>query len=178
MQSGISVSDELLGLYEEIKLRHKHKYVIFSLKPSGSVGGKASFDWSIDFKAEPVPDDKNKDAFTEMVGKLPADEARFVVFDFADVKADGRQIKKLVLIKWYVPLPTVKCLDNMPLYTPVMLMLLCFACRCPDSTHFRVKTVIGGTYQTLKEKLSGLGKDVQAADPADLSYEAIKASLA
>jgi hypothetical protein len=31
---------------------------------------------------------------------LPEDAARFVVFDFTEVKADGRQIKKLVLIKW------------------------------------------------------------------------------
>jgi len=146
--SGIAVSDELLSLYEDIKLRHKHKFVIFSLKQTGVVAGKASYDWSIDHLAPPAADDKNRESFEELVKMLPAEEARFVVFDFADVKADGRQIKKLVLIKW-----------------------------CPDSTHFRLKTVIGASYQTLKEKLSGLGKDVQAADPADLAYEAIKASL-
>lgn len=142
------MSDELLALYEDVKLRHKHKYFIFSLKSTGSVGGKATFDWSIDHKADPVPVDKNREAFEEMSKLLPHDEARFVVFDFTDTKSDGRSIAKLVLLKW-----------------------------CPDSTHFRVKTVIGGTYQTLKEKLSGLGKDVQASDAADLSYDAIKTSL-
>lgn len=118
LQSGITVSDELLSLFEEVKLRHKHKYFIFSLKQTGAVGTKTTFDWSIDFKADPVADAENKAAFDAMVGKLPTDEARFVVFDFADVKADGRQIKKLVLIKW-----------------------------CPDSVSFRVKPVVGSTYQ-------------------------------
>ncbi len=51
------------------------------------------------------------------------------------------------------------------------------SCRCPDSVNFRLKPVVGATYQTLKEKLMGLGKDVQAADPSDLDYEAIKKQL-
>lgn len=44
--------------------------------------------------------------------------------------------------------------------------------------NFRVKPVIGATYQTLKEKLTGLGKDIQASDMSDLEYEAIKRQLA
>jgi hypothetical protein len=50
-------------------------------------------------------------------------------------------------------------------------------CRCPDTVNFRLKPVIGATYQTLKEKLQGLGKDIQAVDPSDLSYETIKNQL-
>ena len=50
-------------------------------------------------------------------------------------------------------------------------------CRCPDSVNFRVKTVIGGTYQRLKEKLQGLGRDIQAVDTSDLDYNAIKSVL-
>jgi len=38
--------------------------------------------------------------------------------------------------------------------------------------------VIGATYQTLKEKLQGLGKDIQASDTSDLEYESIKKQLA
>lgn len=47
-----------------------------------------------------MADDKNLVAFQELIKSLPTDEARFIVFDFADTKADGRQIKKLLLIKW------------------------------------------------------------------------------
>ena len=111
-----------------------------------------------------------------MCDSLPADEARFVVFDFADVRPDGRQIKKLVLVKW-----------------------------CPDAVSFRIKPVVGASYQTLKEKcvervagggvrflpissvtpppirpssrLTGLGKDIQASDKSDMAYDAIKNQL-
>jgi hypothetical protein len=41
-----------------------------------------------------------------------------------------------------------------------------------------VKPVIGATYQTLKEKFSGLGCDIQASDTSDLSFEAVKKTLA
>ena len=37
---------------------------------------------------------------------------------------------------------------------------------------------MGGTYQRLKEKLQGLGKDVQAVDTSDLDNAVIKAQLA
>ena len=40
-----------------------------------------------------------------------------------------------------------------------------------------MKTVIGGTYQRLKEKLQGLGRDIQAVDTSDLDYNAIKSVL-
>lgn len=39
VQSGIDISEELLGLFEEVKLRHKHKFIIFSLKQTGKVRG-------------------------------------------------------------------------------------------------------------------------------------------
>lgn len=50
--------------------------------------------------------------------------------------------------------------------------------RCPDAVNFRLKPVIGATYQTLKEKLTGLGKDLQATDPSDLDYAAVSKMLA
>ena len=40
--TGISISDELLSLYEEVKLRHKHKYFSFSLQKTGQVGVKVT----------------------------------------------------------------------------------------------------------------------------------------
>lgn len=82
-------------------------------------GAKPDYGWSVDFKADPVPDadNDNKVAFEAMLPKLSADAASFVVFDFADTKTDGRKVKKLVLIKW-----------------------------CPDSVNVRIKLVVDSTY--------------------------------
>jgi hypothetical protein len=50
---------------------------------------------------------------------------------------------------------------------------------CKACAHRRpsVLRCFSPTPQTLKEKLTGLGKDIQASDASDLAYEAIKASL-
>ena len=37
--------------------------------------------------------------------------------------------------------------------------------------------MIGGTYQRLKDKLQGLGRDIQAVDTSDLDYNTIKNAL-
>ena len=128
--------------------------------------------------ADPVADvAKNADAFRALVSELPADDHRFVVFDFTDTKADGRQIAKLVLIKWCVRACRVK-VSGSPHHhhhyrtTPSQII-----CRCPDSVHFRIKPVIGATYQRLKDKLQGLGKDIQAVDTSDLDYAKIRGEL-
>lgn len=118
LQSGIDVSDALLAVYEQVKLKKAHKYFTFALEKKGKVGNTDVYDWAILAKADPVSDDKNQEAFAALVKSLPESEPLFVVFDFTDSKADGRQIKKLVLIKW-----------------------------CPDNVHFRLKPVIGATYQ-------------------------------
>ena len=145
--SGISVSDELLELYNSVKLRDAHKYIIFSLKKTDDSG--KTYDWSIDQRSDADSDvAHNKDKFEEMLAALPEDSPCFVVFDFCFNKPDGRLVKKLLLIKW-----------------------------CPDTVHFRVKPVIGATYQTLKDKLTGLGSDVQAVDRDDLEYEAMVKTL-
>eukprot|EP00353_Schmidingerella_taraikaensis_P008670 CAMPEP_0185580298 /NCGR_PEP_ID=MMETSP0434-20130131/16056_1 /TAXON_ID=626734 ORGANISM="Favella taraikaensis, Strain Fe Narragansett Bay" /NCGR_SAMPLE_ID=MMETSP0434 /ASSEMBLY_ACC=CAM_ASM_000379 /LENGTH=147 /DNA_ID=CAMNT_0028198523 /DNA_START=27 /DNA_END=470 /DNA_ORIENTATION=+ len=146
--SGISVSDELLELYEQVKLRDAHKYILFSLKKQDDAG--RTFDWAIDHRADKDTDiGNNKTHWDAMVSSLPEDSAMFVVFDFTFNKADGRLVKKLLLIKW-----------------------------CPDTVHFRVKPVIGATYQTLKDKLTGIAADVQCVDTDDLEYEAIQKLLA
>ena len=103
-QSGITVSDALLEAYEQVKLKAANKYLLFTLEKVGESGSKSTWDWKIVEAADKGGDNKAK--WEEMTGKLPEDEARFVVFDFEDTKADGRLVKKLVLIKWCVPLLT------------------------------------------------------------------------
>lgn len=58
-----------------------------------------------------------------------------------------------------------------------VLHVLLLGSRCPDSVDFKIKPMIGATYQRLKDKLSGLGKDIQAIDASDLVYVKIRAEL-
>ncbi len=46
------MTEELLALFEQVKLRHAHKYIVFSLK---RVDAK-TFEWSIDHRSDPCDD--------------------------------------------------------------------------------------------------------------------------
>ena len=39
--------------------------------------------------------------FEKLVSMLPEADPCFAVFDFTDTTADGRIVKKLLLVKWY-----------------------------------------------------------------------------
>lgn len=167
LQSGISVSDELLSVYESMKLRNTNKYIRFSLTKTDAAG--KTYDWSIDEQADPCDDvAKNQEQFNAMLAALPEDSPAFIVFDFCFNKPDGRLVKKLLLIKW--------CPDTVVRPSAICLCLYRCLCRClcfcfearvclwltavcyvAVLQHFRVKPVIGATYQTLKDKLTGLG---------------------
>lgn len=67
-QSGITVSDELIALYESVKIRKTHKYILFSLQKADAAG--KSYNWSIDVTADPVAAtdaDANKVCFHSFV---------------------------------------------------------------------------------------------------------------
>jgi hypothetical protein len=90
----------------------------------------------------------NQEAWEELLAKLPADAGVFTLFDFREKASDGRIIDKLVLLKW-----------------------------CPDTVPVEQKMLMGSTYQCLKQKLSGLSKDVQAASPSGITYRDMHAQL-
>ena len=94
LQSGIDISDELLKLYDSLKLKKAHKYITFTLEKTGTAAGKDVYGWSIKERGEPSPDDTNAEVFKAVVKSLPEAEPRFVVFDFTESKEDGRLIKK------------------------------------------------------------------------------------
>lgn len=116
----MTVSDELLALYESVKIKKAHKFIAFSLKEDAEKSTKVSkvYNWSIDERAPPTPDEDNKKDFATLVGLCKPDAPSFFIFDFAETKSDGRQIKKLVLIKYV-----------------------------PETTAIKLKTIYGASYQ-------------------------------
>lgn len=114
MQSGIAVSDALLSTFEDVKLRQKHKYMVFTLEKVGTQGSKSTWDWKVLETPAAGEEGDNQAKWEEMCTKLPEDQARFVIFDFNDTKDDGRLVKKLVLIKWYVNSPEMLTRQNEP----------------------------------------------------------------
>ncbi len=93
--------------------------------------------------------DENVAAWTEMCTRyFPKDEARFAFFDWSTKAEDGRNVQKLILVKW-----------------------------CPDTANVASKMLFGSTHEALKRALPGLARDVQAADAADVAHDAVSKAV-
>lgn len=132
--------------------------------------------------APPDVDHANNQAhFAALTKSLPVGEHRFVVFDFTATTDEGRKIEKLILIKWCEGgRAWVRGKGSAGSGKAALMLPLCRAprCRCPDDVPVKTKGVVGSSYQTLKGKLVGLGKDLEATDSSDLDYAKIRKALA
>lgn len=90
----------------------------------------------------------NVTSWNSMMKELPQDDARFILFDYTAKANDGRNVQKIILIKY-----------------------------CPDSANVNTKMLMGSTHETLKRSLAGITKDVQACDTSDIDYKGIADSL-
>eukprot|EP00341_Mesodinium_pulex_P015770 CAMPEP_0116937284 /NCGR_PEP_ID=MMETSP0467-20121206/31406_1 /TAXON_ID=283647 /ORGANISM="Mesodinium pulex, Strain SPMC105" /LENGTH=138 /DNA_ID=CAMNT_0004619057 /DNA_START=51 /DNA_END=467 /DNA_ORIENTATION=+ len=84
--SGVAVHDDVVEAYQNLKLGHKHKYVIFKLNDDLT-------EVVVDFTA-------GADAsYDEFVGKLPENDCRYVVYDFEYDAGEGKR-NKILFVVW------------------------------------------------------------------------------
>jgi len=93
MSSGVKASSDCVTAYNDLKLAHKYKYIIYSLNKDYS---------EIIIEHTATPDGRsNEDAFNEFREKLPSDDGRYAVFDFEFEKADGSgKRNKICFVSW------------------------------------------------------------------------------
>jgi len=85
--SGVNVSDEVVNVYNEIKLGHKYKYVIFGLS-------KSMTEVVVQETADPSK------SYDDFVAALPANECKYAVYDFDYETKDGGKRNKLCFVVW------------------------------------------------------------------------------
>jgi len=86
MASGVSVNQECLEKYQELKLGKKHKYVLFNLNKDNTEIVVEKSSSSVDYD--------------EFLNDLPETECRWAVYDFQFEKEDGGKRNKLVFVSW------------------------------------------------------------------------------
>jgi hypothetical protein len=86
--SGVTVNQECLEVFQELKLRKKHKYIIFGLN---------------DAKTEIIKlkESRTQD-YEDFLTDLPENECRWAVYDFEFQKEEGGLRNKIVFFHWYV----------------------------------------------------------------------------
>merc|ERR1719197_17019 len=91
MSSGVVVNDEVVSLFEELKIRHSFKYMICQID-------LAAGEIKVVEKAAAGADSKAQ--YEEFIKKLPAKEGRYAVYDFDYELKDGGQRNKLMFVVW------------------------------------------------------------------------------
>ncbi|MEV7526648.1 actin depolymerization factor/cofilin-like domain-containing protein [Streptomyces sp. NPDC091371] len=128
MSSGVAVEDSAISAFQELKNKRTFNTLFYRLS---------------DDLSTIVPDFKGTLTHDELLGRLPQDEPRFVVYDFTFSKGDGEgQRTKIILISW-----------------------------CPDGTAMKQKMVYSSSFNTLKNMLAGASVYAQATDVSDLGYD-------
>jgi len=86
MSSGVAVNSDCLNVFQELKLRKKHKYIIFGLSPDKTEIVSVKTGTSTDYD--------------EFLTDLPENECRWAIYDFAFQKEDGGQRNKIIFYHW------------------------------------------------------------------------------
>ncbi|XP_078574389.1 uncharacterized protein LOC144860827 [Branchiostoma floridae x Branchiostoma japonicum] len=89
MDPGINVTDEVISAFDEVKQKHKYKYVTFKVEGKDNI--------IVDTKVE-------SSTFEEFQASLPSHDARWSIYDFDYKNREGQDCNKLILVSW--------CLDK------------------------------------------------------------------
>jgi len=131
MSSGIAVADDCVTKFNELKLGHAYKYITYTLNADNTqvvvdaVGGKDA-------------------TYQEFVGKLPANDCRYAVYDFEFDAPEGGKRSKILFVLW-----------------------------APDGAKVKPKMMYTSTKSDFRKKLVGVGTEIQATDASEIDYETI-----
>lgn len=153
--SGIEVDGDIPGFFNEMKLRATNKWAMFKIENKKKV--------ILDITGDPCKtQDKEADKaqFEAMKNKLTK-EPRYILYDFGFTMKDGRQIKKIAFIFWWV----ISCSIGSVNWLTVLLI-----CRCPDDSKIGDKMIYASTKDTIKKSFAGLSLEFQANDQGDFDY--------
>lgn len=81
----MSVNNECLSAFQDLKLGKKHKYILYALNAGNT---------------EIVVEKTSSGTYEDFLGDLPEGEPRFAIFDFEFEKEDGGKRNKILFISW------------------------------------------------------------------------------
>ncbi|KAJ2508442.1 cofilin [Coemansia sp. RSA 2052] len=161
MSSGITVDDQCKLAYQELKVTHEFKFVLFKIADDNKsiIVDTTSLGPFVDLESvspaekeaalaarkaakEKLVGKKETDIYELFVKQLPEQECRYAVYDFAYEK-DGSSRNKILFYAW-----------------------------SPDTAKIKNKMVYASSKDSLRKTLVGIAQDVQATDYEEVSHEA------
>ncbi|KAH8114728.1 actin cross-linking [Phellopilus nigrolimitatus] len=92
--SGVQAGDKCVNIFNELKLEHKHKYIVYALS-------KDFKEIIVEASQSEAAGKSNEELYDEFTKKLPLKEPRYGVFDFEHEKEDGSgKRNRIVFVNW------------------------------------------------------------------------------
>lgn len=86
MSSGVKVSEDCVAIFNEIKLKHTKRYIIYKIENKKQIVIEK--------------EGAKEETYDDFVNAIPKDEPRYAVVDFEYTTEDGRKQEKLVFVFW------------------------------------------------------------------------------
>jgi cofilin len=86
MSSGVKVSEDCVTVFNEIKLKHTKRYIIYKIENKKQIVIEK--------------EGAKEETYDDFVKSIPKDEPRYAVVDFEYTTEDGRKQEKLVFVFW------------------------------------------------------------------------------
>merc|ERR1711964_849999 len=101
MSSGVAVADDCIENFNQLKLGHKSRYIIFKLNDTNT---------EIVVEQKGAPEAK----WDDFVKALPPNDCRYAAYDFEFTVEDGGQREKILFVLWS---PETSKIKSKMLYT-------------------------------------------------------------
>lgn len=86
MSSGVKVAEDCVTIFNEIKLKHTKRYIIYKIENKKQIVIEK--------------EGAKEETYDDFVNAIPKDEPRYCVVDFEYTTEDGRKQEKLVFVFW------------------------------------------------------------------------------
>jgi len=130
--SGVTVQDGVVSEFNNIKIGHQHQYLQMKLTD----------DWREIEVQKTVK--AGAETYDQFVQQLPADDCRYVVYDFHFDTGKAGHREQLIFILW-----------------------------CPETAKVKTKMLYAASKDALKKKLVGINHEIQATDYSDLNQKEV-----
>jgi cofilin len=128
--SGVACDDSCVEKFNEMKIRHTLRYIIYKIENKESI--------IIEKEGE------NSLTYDDFLKEMPEDEPRYAAVDVAFETDDGRPQDKIVFFLWN-----------------------------PDTCGVKAKMLYASSKDSIRKKLQGVAKEVQANDRSDLAFDEV-----
>lgn len=145
--TGVSVNDEVISEFNEVKLgRKKATFLTYKIEGGNIVTDVFS----------------TSESFEDFLNALPADDCRYAIYDKNFTTTDGRPGNKLVFIAWY---------DR--LFQMLYFLVKIFFSRSPDCAKVKAKMVYAGSKDALTRAFVGVSAKITATDRSELTEDIV-----